>query len=186
MPSTKPRILLIGAPGSGKTSTAEKLAAKLGVPHVDGSSVLKKTIIAGSSKPAPQEVFNAIINCDHKGVVVSGFPKTVAQAVMLDRLLSSANLNFDRVVMFDLPERLQKRRMKTRKRAGENDKKRHTKILGFRKQKALLRAFYRDKGVLIEMQPRAKQRFVARRVLRVAKGMQKAKELRARHLEGRK
>lgn len=101
-------IVVIGAPGAGKGTQAERLAAALGLPHVSTGELFREALRDHS--PLGQKVRSSM---DHgglvpddivikvvearlaeadaaAGVILDGFPRTVAQAVAFDKLLARA------------------------------------------------------------------------------------------------
>src|SRR5207302_4653571 len=96
-------LLLIGAQGSGKGTQAEKLSQSLGIPHVASGDLFRKafdekTELGLKAKAyldrgelVPDEITVAMVlsrlkepDCA-KGVLLDGFPRTIAQAQALDR-----------------------------------------------------------------------------------------------------
>jgi adenylate kinase len=109
-------ILLLGAQGSGKGTQADILAAKLTVPHVSSGDLLRvvisrKTVVGQRAKPyydrgdlVPDEIMVAMFlgrlaepDCA-KGVILDGFPRTVAQADALDKALAPLGRRVDHVI----------------------------------------------------------------------------------------
>ena len=97
-------ILLVGPPGSGKTTQARFLAKRYGIPAISMSDLLKKQlssrkdavskalavpIASGDLMPdeaAADLVDQAILSADHgRGFILDGFPNTAGQAKALDR-----------------------------------------------------------------------------------------------------
>lgn len=97
-PRRAPKILLIGAPGSGKSTQAERIAIKLKVIHVKATSLLKNYINNGTDQgkqlwkllkegePIPDEIFQKIIkerleqlDVKMNGFVLDGFPLNASQ-----------------------------------------------------------------------------------------------------------
>ena len=86
-PRRAPKIVLVGVPGSGKTTQAIKLAEKLKIVHVQASSLLKNKVNEGTDEgkeiwrclrdgePVADEVFNNIIKqrLDQLDVKMNGF-----------------------------------------------------------------------------------------------------------------
>jgi adenylate kinase len=102
-------IILFGPPGSGKGTQSEKLIAEYGLIHLSTGNLLrseieKKTALGIEAKSVmdkgqlvPDEVVIGMIssaldaNPDAKGFLFDGFPRTVAQAEALDKLLKLKN-----------------------------------------------------------------------------------------------
>ncbi len=119
------RLVLLGAPGVGKGTQAELLAERLGACHLSTGDIFRaaKAMDPCERTPAltaaldymkrgdlvPDETVLALVaervgclRCDG-GFLLDGFPRTVAQAEALDRLLASERLQLDAVVSYELP-----------------------------------------------------------------------------------
>jgi len=109
-------ILLLGAQGSGKGTQADLLAAKLGIPHISSGDLLRTAIShntpAGQkARPyydrgelVPDEIMIAMFlerlaepDCA-RGVILDGFPRTIAQAEELDSALAKSGRGVDHVI----------------------------------------------------------------------------------------
>ncbi len=110
------RIILFGAPGVGKGTQAKILSSKLSIPHISTGDILrsaldKKTPLGLEAKKimdkgelVPDNIMAGIISDTLKeernknGFILDGFPRTVAQARNLDKLLSELNMNQKKIV----------------------------------------------------------------------------------------
>ncbi|HEY7348830.1 MAG TPA: adenylate kinase [Ktedonobacterales bacterium] len=109
-------ILLLGAQGSGKGTQADALEAKLGIPHVASGDLLRAVIsqntpVGQSARSyydrgdlVPDEIMVAMFlerleepDCA-KGVILDGFPRTIAQAEELDKALAALRRGVDHVI----------------------------------------------------------------------------------------
>ena len=115
-------IVLLGAPGSGKGTQGDILAGKLGVPKIATGDLLRAAVSAGTplGKQAqeymnqgdlvPDDVILGIVKEKlaspdaANGVIMDGFPRTIAQAEAVDELLSARAARVDKVVTFDAPD----------------------------------------------------------------------------------
>ena len=132
------RLVLLGAPGVGKGTQAELLSEKLGACHLSTGDIFRAAKAMGPAErtPAltsaldymrrgdlvPDETVLALVaervgclRCEG-GFLLDGFPRTVAQAQALDKLLTGEKLELDAVVSYELPleqvvSRLSGRRM---------------------------------------------------------------------------
>ena len=115
-------IVLLGAPGAGKGTQGDILAGKLGVPKIATGDLLRAAVNAGTplGKQAqeymnkgdlvPDDVILGIVKEKlaspdaAKGVIMDGFPRTIAQAEAVDELLATRGSRVDKVVTFDVPD----------------------------------------------------------------------------------
>ncbi|MCX6927833.1 MAG: nucleoside monophosphate kinase [Verrucomicrobia bacterium] len=119
------RLVLLGAPGVGKGTQAELLCANLGACHLSTGDIFRaaKALEPCQRTPAltaaldfmrrgdlvPDETVLALVaervgclRCEG-GFLLDGFPRTVAQAEALERLLAGEKLKLDAVLSYDLP-----------------------------------------------------------------------------------
>jgi len=109
------RLILLGAPGSGKGTQAKNIAEKVGITHVASGDLFRAAATRGDDlgKQAkyymdkgllvPDEITIKMIleridakDC-YKGVMLDGFPRTLEQAKALDQALSKKKQKIDRV-----------------------------------------------------------------------------------------
>lgn len=114
------RIVLLGAPGSGKGTQAKKLAAKYRIPHISTGDLLRAALAAGTplgqqakaAMDAGQLVSDEIVlgiirerlraNDAKKGFILDGFPRNIAQAQSLDGMLRNLDQPLDCAVLMDV------------------------------------------------------------------------------------
>lgn len=114
--------VLLGPPGSGKGTQADRLKAHLGVPHISTGDLLRaeaeadtpqgrklaSTLAAGEL--VPDDVTNRVLEQRlrapdaQRGAILDGYPRTVAQARGLDALLAAAGTRIDVIVVLDVDE----------------------------------------------------------------------------------
>ncbi len=125
-------IVLMGCPGAGKGTQSAKLKETLNLKHISTGDVLRAEMAAGTElgkqvsalinqgNLVPDELMISmlqnIISATTQGVILDGFPRTVAQAQALDAMMQRLGRQISAVVMIDLPEeevvkRLSSRRM---------------------------------------------------------------------------
>lgn len=125
-------IILIGAQGSGKGTQAEMLAHALGVPHVASGDLFRKEIEEQSEtgRQASEYINRGRLVPDNltvgmilnrlkqpdctPGVLMDGFPRTLAQAEALDRSLREVGRQMDAVVYLNVPREELLRRLSGR------------------------------------------------------------------------
>src|SRR5690242_15717164 len=121
-------IILIGAQGSGKGTQAAKLSSALGVCHIASGDLFRKAlqeqtasglrakVFLDRGELVPDELTVAMVlerlsqpDCI-PGILLDGFPRTIAQAQALDNNLRHMRKRIDRAVYLDVPyEELLKR-----------------------------------------------------------------------------
>jgi adenylate kinase len=130
---------LLGPPGAGKGTQAQKLAEKLGIPHISTGDLFrynitnetqlgleaKKYLDAGDLVPA--KLTNALVddrlnNADASdGFILDGFPRSVEQAETLREMLAARNTKLDAVLEFRVSEDELLSRLKSRGRADDTE-----------------------------------------------------------------
>jgi adenylate kinase len=114
------RVIFLGPPGAGKGTQAQALAKEWGVPHVATGDMLREAVAAqaplgleakrhmDAGALVPDDVVIGLVGerltqpDARAGVVLDGFPRTVAQAEALDALFARTGLTLDRVIFFDV------------------------------------------------------------------------------------
>ncbi len=101
------KIVLMGPPGAGKGTQAKRLVEQFGMTHLSSGDIFRAEKASGSElgnklaeymstgKLVPDEIVvemmaKAITECDEGGLLLDGFPRTVAQAEALDAQLADA------------------------------------------------------------------------------------------------
>ena len=133
-------IVIFGAPGSGKGTQSERIVEKYGINHISTGDVLRAEIKNGTElgKTAkgyidqgqliPDELMIDILASvfdsfkDSKGVIFDGFPRTIAQAEALKKMLAERGLDVSVMVDLEVPEdELMVRLIKRGKDSGRAD-----------------------------------------------------------------
>ena len=121
-------IILMGLPGAGKGTQAEKIVATYGIPHISTGDMfraamqqetelgLKAKSFMDKGELVPDEVTNGIVKerlqqaDTEKGFLLDGFPRTQAQAEALDKIMEDLNRSIDAVINIEVnPEILMQR-----------------------------------------------------------------------------
>jgi len=170
------RLILLGPPGAGKGTQAQRLVTKHGIVQLSTGDMLRAAVAAGTpvglrakaimerGELVPDEVVVAIIaerigQADAKrGFVLDGFPRTVPQAEALDRLLEERGLKLDAVIELKVDEGILLKRIETRVaemtargekvRADDNPEALKKRLDAYRAQTAPLVDYYAGTGQL--------------------------------------
>jgi adenylate kinase len=170
------RLILLGPPGAGKGTQAQHLVAKYGLVQLSTGDMLRAAVKAGtpigrqvgeimaSGALCPDDVVVAIVEQRieqpdaRKGFILDGFPRTVAQAEALDRMLEKHHLALEAVIELRVDETALIRRIESRVaemkargeplRADDRPEVLHRRLTAYRDQTAPLIAYYRQHGML--------------------------------------
>jgi adenylate kinase len=116
------RIVLLGGPGSGKGTQAKKLVDTLGIPQISTGDIFRAALKEGTpmglkaktymdkGELVPDDVVIGVVeerltkpDLD-KGYMLDGFPRTLAQAEALDKILVSQGKAIDHAILVDVPD----------------------------------------------------------------------------------
>ena len=133
-------IVIFGAPGSGKGTQSERIVEKYGINHISTGDVLRAEIKNGTElgntakcyidqgQLIPDELMIDILASvfdsfkDSKGVIFDGFPRTIAQAEALKKMLAERGQDVSVMVDLEVPEdELMVRLIKRGKDSGRAD-----------------------------------------------------------------
>lgn len=116
------RVIFLGPPGAGKGTQARELSHEWGVPQIATGEMLREAVAAGtplgreakrvmdSGGLVPDDVMIGLIAerlrqpDAARGFILDGFPRTIAQAEALDRLLKDLGHSLDAVLYFQVSE----------------------------------------------------------------------------------
>ncbi|TAN37942.1 MAG: adenylate kinase [Nitrospirae bacterium] len=127
------KIVLLGAPGSGKGTQAKKLMEKYSIPEISAGEMLRKAVADGSQFGKDAKVYmekgelvpdSIVLGMIHgrlkkedckKGFIITGFPRNDSQAVALDKMLSVISAPVSVAVSIDVPREELVKRMSGRR-----------------------------------------------------------------------
>jgi adenylate kinase len=170
------RLILLGPPGAGKGTQAQRLVQKHGIVQLSTGEMLRAAVKAGTGvglrakdimargELVPDDVVVAIV-ADRigepdakKGFILDGFPRTVPQAVALDRMLQDKGLKLDGVIELKVDANILHKRIASRideatargeaLRADDDPDVLKRRLEAYREQTAPLVDYYRWQGSL--------------------------------------
>jgi adenylate kinase len=164
------RLVLLGAPGSGKGTQATRLKEHLQVPHISTGDLLRAEVAAGSKLGLEAKeimargdlVSDAILlgmiedrlsrGDTRNGFILDGYPRNLAQASALNALLGRIGQPIDCAVQLDVDTELLVERIagraKAEGRADDNPESVRKRLSVYSEQTAPVVDFYRQHGML--------------------------------------
>lgn len=159
-------LILLGPPGSGKTTQAGALAAAYQLPLISTRAMLESEIASGSplgrqiereaierGELVSDRVMSGMIlqrldreDC-RRGFILDGYPRTADQAALLDGILAELGRSIDRVVLLDVAEEVGARRLANT----EDEQAIRERFRIWRENSPDLIESYRHRGVLLEV-----------------------------------
>lgn len=130
-------IVLLGAPGAGKGTQAQKLVEEFGVAHISTGDLLRAAVKAGTKlgvkaksymdngQLVPDKLVVDLVterlDADdaQKGFILDGFPRNTAQAVTLDSALAEMDRNLDAALLVDVKPDVIVKRLSSRRTCKE-------------------------------------------------------------------
>ena len=170
------RMILLGPPGAGKGTQSVRVVERLGIPQLATGDMLRAAVAAGTpiglrakdvmarGELVSDEIVVGIV-ADRigepdaqRGFILDGFPRTVAQAAALDRMLAEKGMKLDAVIELKvdpnaLVERIARRVADTLARGepvrkDDNPEAFKTRLVAYREQTAPLSGYYAERGML--------------------------------------
>jgi adenylate kinase len=167
-------LLLVAAPGAGKGTQAQNVAAHYGIAHISSGELLRRAADAGTPTGrvvaaqlergdlVPDDVVIEVLSASlleaarNGGVVLDGFPRSLSQATALDRLIAALpDQQLDAVVNLVVGvDELLERLLARARREGRADDTEATiahRLEVYAAETAPLLHLYADRGLLIEV-----------------------------------
>lgn len=163
-------ILILGAPGSGKGTQGKILAERLGLPKITTGDILRAAMKDGSplgveakkfyddGKLVPDSIILGLIKDElarpeaKDGAIFDGFPRTAAQAELVDRTLAERGQRLNHILLLDVTEEELVRRMQKRAqiegRADDTPEAIATRLQVYQRDTAPLIAHYAQRGIV--------------------------------------
>lgn len=185
-------LILLGAPGAGKGTQAQRLAGRHGIPQLSTGEMLRAAVASasplgkkvagmmGRGELVPDAVIEEIVSERIKapdcrpGFILDGAVRTVVQAEMIDRILAKAGRAIDAVILLEVDEAALLRRLETRVaearaagtpiRPDDNPETFRKRQEVYRAQTAPLIPYYEAQGKLLKVDGMGKVAEVAERI----------------------
>jgi adenylate kinase len=164
------RLLLVGAPGSGKGTQGKALAALYGIEHISSGEVLRVEVRAGTplgrevaafqrrGDLVPDQIVLGLLipavaaATARGGYVLDGFPRTVSQALQAADVGRRLNLTLDAAIYLNVPEPVLLQRLMARARPDDTVEVIKHRLEVFTETTSPLIAYYRQqRGILLEV-----------------------------------
>jgi adenylate kinase len=180
------RILILGPPGAGKGTQAERLMTKLGVPQIATGNMLREAVAAKTAVGLQaQEVMarGDLVSDDiviavaeqrlaapdaRRGFILDGFPRTPAQAAELDAMLGRLGTPLERCIALSVDEEQIVRRLVKRAeiegRSDDNEETIRKRLKIYHAQTEPLIAHYSQQGIVRAVDGDASVDEVAKRI----------------------
>ena len=163
-------ILILGAPGSGKGTQGRRLAERLGIPKIATGDILRAAVQKGTplgrqaksfmdaGNLVPDHIILDLIKAElatpaaRDGAILDGFPRTAAQAELVDKVLAERGQRLNYVLLLDVdePELVRRilERARTEGRSDDTEAAVRTRLAVYQRETAPLVAHYAPRGNL--------------------------------------
>jgi adenylate kinase len=164
------RIVLLGAPGSGKGTQAKLLREKLAVPHISSGDLLRSAVKAGTELGRQAGIVmnrGELVSDDivlglieerlsqddtKNGFILDGYPRNIAQAEALDELLDHMGRPVDEALQINVDTEVVVKRIAGRAeeegRSDDSEEVVRNRLRVYAEQSAPVVDYYTNKGVL--------------------------------------
>lgn len=162
------RIVLVGPPGAGKGTQAKVVATSLSIPAISTGDIFRANVAAGTALGVeakqfmdkgllvPDEVTIGLIRDRFteadaaNGFLLDGFPRNVAQADVLAKILAGEGNSLNAVIEFQVPEEELVQRLLARGRNDDTEDVIRYRQQVYRQETAPLLDYYRDRLLTVD------------------------------------
>lgn len=162
------RVLLLGPPGAGKGTQAEKLAERLAIPHISTGELFRQNIRTGTELGlevkryldagdlVPSDLTNALVDdrLDAPdvagGFILDGYPRSLEQAGALHDMLERRDAKIDVVLELRVSQEVLHERLGGRGRADDTDEVILNRMKVYQDETAPLLEYYRDEAQVVD------------------------------------
>ena len=187
------KIVLLGPPGSGKGTQSKFLVEKFGFIQISTGDLLRDQVqqkdssmgkeiseIMNSGELVPDEIvikliIGKITIFKEKNIIFDGFPRNINQAKVLDESLEKISVSLDKAVFINVDYEILKERIISRINESGDDNKRSDdnvqtlvkRIDVYKKNTLPIVEYYREKGILTEINGMLKIEEVSQQILKI-------------------
>ena len=187
------KIVLLGPPGSGKGTQSKFLVEKFGFIQISTGDLLRDQVqqkdssmgkeiseIMNSGELVPDEIvikliIGKITIFKEKNIIFDGFPRNINQAKVLDESLEKISVSLDKAVFINVDYEILKERIISRiNESGDNNKRSDDNVQTlvkridvYKKNTLPIVEYYREKGILTEINGMLKIEEVSQQILKI-------------------
>ena len=162
-------LILFGPPGAGKGTQADLLKDKFNLLHLSTGDILREEVsnntnlgqqakkFMDSGELVTDELIIGMIKnkidstTNVEGFLFDGFPRTISQAEALDSMLSSNNLNVDKVISLEVDDDVLTERLLSRGRSDDNEETIKNRLDVYKNQTLPIKDYYLKNNKLVEV-----------------------------------
>lgn len=163
------RVVLLGAPGSGKGTQAATLSRRLGIPAISTGELLREAVVAknplgervggvlASGQLVADDLMAAMVrerlarDDARRGFLLDGYPRNAAQAETLEGLLREAGSQLDAVILLRVPQATLVKRTLGRGRQDDSESVIRERLRLFSDVTMPLIGYYKERGLFREV-----------------------------------